>query len=154
MFGIYLKDLPLKAKWLISLVLISFALNHISSTVLLWEVTRNVNSTAKEHFTYKTLTALLRMTHQHTFGHGTMYFITGAFFLFAGWSLRATLLVISLPFLGAWLDIFSWFMLKYGSEKWEILSILSGLTYGVAFATMFFASFHEMWFAKGPSNSK
>lgn len=146
MLGVTLKDFPLRARWLITLVLLSFALNHISSSVLVWEVTRNVDSSAKEHFTYKTLAALLRMTHQHTFGHGAMYFIAAAIFLFAGWSERKTLILITLPFVGAWLDIASWFLLKYSSEKWEILSIFSGTLYATAFAIMFFSCMRQMWF--------
>lgn len=150
MFGITLRGLPLQFRWLLTLVLVSFALNHLSSTALVWEVTRHVNTTAGEHFGYKTLAALLRMTHQHTFGHGTMYFLTGLIFLFAGWPRKATLVIVTLPFVGAWLDILSWFLLKYCSGKWEALSLVSGFLYLTSFAAMFVGCLRQMWWPKPP----
>lgn len=145
MFGITLSGLPRKAKWLVTLLLISYALNHVFSSLLVWEVTRHVDASAKEHFAYKTLAVLLRMAHQHTFGHGTMYFVTSAIFLFAGLGEALTLAVIAAAFAGAWLDLASWFLLKYGSERWEILSVIGGGMYAVSFTVMFFAILFRMW---------
>ena len=147
MQGFNLRDLPLRARWLLTLVLASYALNHLTSAALVWEVTRHVDSTAKEHFAFKSLAVLLRMAHQHTFGHGTMYFVTSGIFLFAGLSDRVTLTLITLPFAGATIDLASWFLLKYGSAKWEWLSVAGGLMYSAAFAAMFLVSFHQMWWA-------
>lgn len=143
-----LMDFPVQYKWLITLLVISFALNHLSSGVLVWEVTRHASSSAQEHFENKTLAALLRMTHQHTFGHGTMYFLTSAIFLLAEFPAGWALAVITLPFAGAWLDIFSWFMLKYSSEQWEYLSMFSGVLYSVSFAVMIFTILRQMWLPK------
>jgi len=148
-FQTRLSDLPLAARWLLTLALASFALNHLFAGWLVFEVTRNVDPSAKEHFAYKTLATLLRMAHQHTFGHGVMFFITGGIFLFAGFGLGTTLALVTLPFLGAWLDLASWFLLKYGSERWEALSMASGAAYSLAFAAMFSGSLWRMW-APGP----
>ncbi|MBI4248572.1 MAG: hypothetical protein HY611_03630, partial [Elusimicrobia bacterium] len=106
-----LQELPIEAKWLITLVLTSFCFNHLAAAALVWEVTRDVAPSAQAHFAYKSFAALLRMTHQHAFGHGTMYFITGAIFLLAGCGRKLTLALITLPFIGAWADVASWFLL-------------------------------------------
>lgn len=145
MFNISLNELPRPAKWLITLVLTSFLLNHLFAALLVWQVTTQVDSSAKEHFAFKTFAVLLRMAHQHTFGHGTMYFITCALFLFAGMPEILTLTLITGAFLGAWLDLASWFLLKYGSERWEILSMVSGGTYAVCFVAMAGITLFQVW---------
>ena len=145
MFGYTLSRLPRKAKHLVSLVLVSYALTHISAVMLIWEVTRHVDATAKEHWAFKTYAVLLRMAHQHTFGHGTMYFVVSAIFLFAGLSERLTLLVITAAFVGAWMDLSSWFLLKHYSANWEYLSYFGGGLYVSAFTTMFFVILYQMW---------
>lgn len=143
--AITLRELPRPAKWLVTLVIISFALNHLFSAWLVWEVTTNVDPSAKEHFAYKTFAVLLRMAHQHTFGHGTMYFITSALFLFAGMPELLALALITGAFLGAWLDLASWFLLKYGSPRWELLSMASGILYAVSFALMAGIILYQTW---------
>lgn len=145
MFGVELYRLPRPARWLITLVLVSFALNHLFAGWLVWEVTNNIDDGAKEHFAFKSFAVLLRMAHQHTFGHGTMYFISGALFLFAGMSEGFTLAVLAAAFLGAWLDLASWFLLKYGSHRWELLSIAGGATYSLAFLAMFTTTLWRTW---------
>ncbi|MBI4424942.1 MAG: hypothetical protein HY554_14515 [Elusimicrobia bacterium] len=145
MNGLELGRLPRSARWLVTLVLLSFALNHLFAFWLVWETTTNVDASAKEHFAYKTFAALLRMGHQHAFGHGTMYFITSALFLLTGLPERFTIPVITAAFLGAWLDLGSWFLLKYGSERWEWLSIASGTAYAAAFLIMLTATLWRAW---------
>ena len=143
--SIKLNTLPLTARWLITLVLVSFALTHLFSMALVWEVTRNVDASAHEHFSYKSLAVLLRMGHQHTFGHGVMYGLTGAIFLFAGASQRWTLAVITGAFFGAWLDLGSWFLLKFYSENWEYLSMFAGGLFSLSFAAMLLLSLRALW---------
>jgi hypothetical protein len=145
MFGIKLADLPRKAKWLVTLVLGSFGLNHLFSAWLVWEVTHNVDAGAKEHFAFKTLAVLLRMAHQHTFGHATMYFITSAIFLLAELSETLVITIVTAAFLGAQMDLASWFLLKYSSERWEILSMIGGLMYSASFLAMTIIILSQMW---------
>lgn len=142
---------PLPARWLATLVLASYAANHAFASWLVWEVTRNAADSAQEHFSYKTLAQLLRMAHQHSFGHGTMYFLVGALFLFAGTSRRTALVLLTLPFLGAWLDIVSWFGLKYGSPRWEWLSIASGSAYSIGFLAMSALILKRAWLHRSES---
>jgi len=148
MFGVTLSRLPRTARWLLTLMLASFALNHLFASAMIWQATRGSEATAKEFFAYKSLEALLRMAHQHVFGHGVMYFLTAGVFLFAGWPERWTLLLITAPFVGAWLDLASWFLLKYGSEKWEYLSAAAGVLFSASFAVMLLASLKELWLAR------
>ena len=74
--------IPLVLIQLIALLLIPALLR---STSRIEDITRAITACIG-----KTLGALLRMGHQHTFGHGVMYFLTAAVFLFAGWPRRAT----------------------------------------------------------------
>jgi hypothetical protein len=145
MFGITLSVLPRKAKWLVTLVLLSFLLNHLFAVLLVREVTTRIDASAKEHFSYKSLAILFRMAHQHAFGHGVMYFITGAIFLFAEVSELLAIGLIGAVFIGSWMDIVSWFLLKYGSARWDLLSMASGATYALAFSAMTGIIFFQMW---------
>ena len=145
MFGISLSTLPRTAKWLITLAIVSFGMTHLFAAALVWQVTTQVDASAKEHFNFKSFAVLLRMGHQHAFGHGTMYFLTGAVFLFAGISEFWTLALITGTFVGAWLDLTSWFLLKYGSERWELLSMVSGTAYAASFAAMAVIILCRLW---------
>ena len=101
MFGVTLSALPRKAKWLATLALTSFALNHLFAVALVWQVTTQVDAGAKEHFSYKSLPVLLRMAHQHAFGHGVMYFVTGGIFLFADAPEWIALVLFTMAFVGS-----------------------------------------------------
>ncbi|HXT01227.1 MAG TPA: hypothetical protein VN915_11165 [Elusimicrobiota bacterium] len=145
MFGVTLSSLPRKAKWLATLALTSFALNHLFAVALVWQVTTQVDAGAKEHFSYKSLPVLLRMAHQHAFGHGVMYFATGGIFLFADAPDWLAMLLFTMAFVGSWFDIAAWFLLKYRSARWELLSQASGTAYAFAFAVMMIVSLFQMW---------
>lgn len=145
-----LSGLPFPFKWLATLMLASYAMTHGLAAILVWEVTTRVDSSAQEHFAYKTFAALLRMAHQHTFGHGTMYFLTGALFLLCGLPNRIAVPVVTGAFLGAWLDHASWFGLKYFSARWELLSMASGAAYAACFAFMAAAILWRMWVPSRP----
>jgi hypothetical protein len=143
--GITLRNLPLKAKWLVTLVLFSFLLNHAFAALLVREVTTQIDKSAKEHFSFKSYAILLRMAHQHTFGHGVMYIITSAIFLLAEVADLLAVVLTTALFFGAWADIAGWFMLKYGSPRWEFLSIAAGTTYASAFLIMTAIIFAQLW---------
>jgi hypothetical protein len=145
MFGISLAALPRKAKWLITLVLCSFLLSHLFAALLVREVTTQIDKSAKEHFSFKSYAILLRMAHQHSFGHGVMYFIASGIFLFADAAEALTIALMTMLFAGSWLDILSWFMLKYGSARWELLSAASGAAYAGAFAAMTGIILYQLW---------
>jgi hypothetical protein len=145
MFGVTLSALPRKAKWLATLALTSFALNHLFAVALVWQVTTQVDAGAKEHFSYKSPPVLLRMAHQHAFGHGVMYLATGGIFLFADAPEWAALALFTAAFVGSWLDIAAWFLLKYRSARWELLSEASGSAYALAFTAMTAISLFQMW---------
>lgn len=137
--------LPRPLRWLLTLLLASFALNLLFSCLLVREVTRETASSAEEYFSYKSAAALLRMAHQHSFGHGVMFFLTGGIFLMAGRGERLSLALVTGAFLGAWLDLASWFLIKYRSGAWEALSAASGLLFTTCFLAMAAISLYEMW---------
>jgi hypothetical protein len=145
MFGITLAALPRKAKWLITLVLISFLLNHLFAVLLVREVTTQIDKSAREHFSFKSFAILLRMAHQHAFGHGVMYFLTSAFFLLAEASEALAIGLMTALFAASWFDILSWFLLKFRTGRWELLSEASGTTYAVVFFVMTGTILYQMW---------
>lgn len=145
MNDLHLSKLPAQAKWLITLMLTSFMMTHLFAAMLVFEVTTHVNSSAKEFFAYKTLASMLRMAHQHTFGHGTMYFLTSAVFLLARPRNAVAIPLITGLFVGAWLDQASWFLLKYSSERWEWLSRAAGTMYGLCFLVIVVLTLTAMW---------
>ncbi len=118
---------------------------HVFALVLVRTVTEAAGS-AQAHFAYRDLTYLLRMSHQHLFGHGAMYFVTGGLFLATPFPEKVKAFAVPLPFLGAALDLASWWLLKYSSVNCELLSVLGGslLTFsflGMALATLWSLTF-------------
>jgi hypothetical protein len=91
---------------------------------------------AQDHFAYRDLIYLLRMSHQHLFGHGVMYFIAGMFFLATPVRERTKAWIVPLPFIGAGLDLAAWWMLKYASSDMEWLSAAGGLLFTASFLGM------------------
>ena len=137
-------DFPLSARLLASAVLVFFTGAHVFA---LW-LSRNVGEaagSAQAHFAYKELIYLLRMSHQHLFGHGTMYFLTGALFLLTDAREKIKIVLPLLPFMGAALDLASWWMLKYGTYDCEWLSILGGTLFTGSFLAMVLVLLRDLW---------
>ena len=57
-------------------------------------------------------------------------------------------LVTAAAFAGAGLDLASWFLLKYYSEKWEYLSMAGGTLYSAAFAVMTIVILYDLYFRR------
>ena len=58
------------------------------------------------------------------------------------------MVLVPAPSVGAWLDLGSWFGLKFLSEKWEYLSMVGGTMFAGSFLAMFCISMYQMWLAK------
>lgn len=144
-----LARLPLNAKLLITTFLASMALNHAFGGWLAWEISHSAAGSAKEHFQYKNLIYLLRMSHQHAFGYGMMYAISGAVFLLSSWPDRLKAALVLAPFLGAMADLASWWMMKYLIGDYEWLSIAGGMIFSLGFALMTLRVLYELWLQKG-----
>ena len=119
---------------------------HVFALLLVRNVTEAAGS-AQAHFAYRDLNYLLRMSHQHLFGHGAMYFITGFLFLATPFPERLKAMVVPLPFLGAALDLTAWWLLKYTPGNWEMLSALAGGFFTFSFLGM---ALSTLWFLARP----
>lgn len=148
--GFALPGLPFSAKLLISAFLVSMAVNHAFAGWLSWEVANSAAGGAKEHFQYKNLEHLLKISHQHAFGHGAMYFLTGAVFLLCSWREKVKAAIVLLPFAGAMTDLASWWLLKYLAGDYEWVSAAGGTLFSLGFSIMFFRIFYELWLVKLP----
>ena len=141
-----LPRLPVSARLLITAFLVSMALNHLFAGGLAWQLSHSELGSIKEHFQYKDLIYLLRMSHQHAFGHGIIYALLGAVFLLSSWPEKLKAAIILTPFLGALLDLSSWWMLKYLAGDYEWLSIAGGIISSLGFAIMTLRILYELWF--------
>jgi hypothetical protein len=144
-----LRELPLSAKALITAFLVSMGLNHGFAGLLSYYIGNSAAGGEKEHFQYKDIVYLLRMSHQHAFGHGVMYTVLGAIFLLSTLPERLKTPLILLPFLGAGLDLAAWWLQKYAAADYEWLSIAGGILFSVGFTVMSVRIFWELWFSKG-----
>ena len=96
----------------------------------------------------------LKWTHIHLFGMSTIFILMGTVvvFLDIGTALRAWL--ISLPFLGIWVDIASMWLKDFFSPVFFWLHIPGGGLFGAIFVFVLVRGLYEMWFATPSSLSK
>jgi hypothetical protein len=142
--GLRMSDFSPGGKALATGVLLFFTGVHGFALWLSHEVGEAAGS-AQAHFSYKDLIYLLRMSHQHLFGHGVMYFLTGALFLTTQGREEVKTAVVLLPFVGAGLDLGSWWLLKYNARDWESLSMISGTLFTASFLYMVVVSLWQLW---------
>lgn len=109
------------------------ALTHLFAAGAIWQATQVAVQGNAAYFRYATLLHLCRMSHQHAFGHGTMYLILGAIALATRASARQKTLGIGLTFAGAVADLASWWLQKFGGPSFEPLSIGGGLAFSSGF---------------------
>ena len=99
----------------------------------------------------KGTTKLAAMTHAHLFGLVTMYTLISALFLFTRLGERLKILILSTAISGGLWDVTSWWLIKYASAKFEIISILSGAMAALGFLTMILFILYETWLGPGLS---
>ncbi|MBI3013068.1 MAG: hypothetical protein HYY63_05520 [Elusimicrobia bacterium] len=144
-----LTRLPVSAKVLITLFLTAVAASHVFSLLLSYHVTHEAFASTEEYFHYQQDTRkLLRMSHQHAFGHGIMYLMLGGILCLSRIKENWKLFLIPLPFLGAGLDQTSWWLLKFRGVEWEILSYIGGGLFSFGVAAISLIILYELWFAK------
>jgi hypothetical protein len=137
-------DFSPAAKLLSTAVLVTYAGVHLFALWLARHVSE-VAGSAQTHFAYRDLTYLLRMSHQHMFGHGTMYFVTGALFLMTDVREGLKRGIVLLPFVGAGMDLGCWWLLKHDARNWEWLSMLGGAIFTGSFLGMVFVLLRQLW---------
>lgn len=141
-----LSALPHSARTLITLMLAAYGLVFIFSAVEVYLKTRVSFSSAQEYFYYMNAAKLAATSHAHFFGHATMYGLTGFVFLWTtlkeGWKTAIIVLALS----SGLLDVPSWWMIKYGGGRYDIVSAVSGVMSVAGWGTMAIRILYEMWF--------
>lgn len=143
-----LENFPGSAKVAITLTLISYALVHLFALLEVYLVTKVTFKTVSEYFFYMTLPKLMATSHAHFFGHGTMYLITSAFFIFSKVSEFWKVIFVTLALSAGLLDVASWWAIKYGGEKYEIFSALAGIMSVVGWGSMTARIIYELWWSE------
>ena len=100
--GLNLTGLPSSAKLLIMFFLTATALTHLFAAGAVWQTTQVTFHGNAEYFRFAKPLHLFRMSHQHAFGHGTMYLLVGAIFLCTHATEWLKVLGVSLTSLGRW----------------------------------------------------
>lgn len=131
-----LADWSPAAKTLVFLYLGATALTHLFAVGAIWQATRVAVNGNAEYFRFAKPLHLFRMSHQHAFGHGTMYLLVGALALATRAPVRAAAFGIGLTFLGALADLASWWLQKYGGPSFEPLSMGGGAAFAAGFALL------------------
>ena len=146
---VVLADFPDSAKMSLTLLLAAYGLVHAMGVGEAYLKSRNDFTSAGEYFYYMSLGKLVATSHAHLFGHGTMYFLTSALFLFSSVSERTKTLLIGLAMSSGLLDVASWWMLKYHGDVWEIFAVLAGILYIFGWGSMAGRMTWEMWRPRG-----
>lgn len=125
---------PVPAKLAVFFFLVAAALTHAFAAGAIWQATRVTYHTNAEYFRYMNLLQLFRMSHQHAFGHGTMYLLVGLLLAATRSPDRVKILGISLTALGALSDLSSWWLQKFLGPSFEPLSMTAGACFAAGFA--------------------
>lgn len=131
-----LSALPAGWKLLIVFYLAAAGLTHAFAFGAIREAVFTAMTGAPEYFRRATLLHLFRMSHQHAFGHGTMYLLLGILGMLTRASESTRVLGVSLCFLGALSDLASWWLQKLGGPSFEPLSIGGGMAFASGFVLL------------------
>lgn len=137
--------LPDSAKVLITLPLVIYGFVHLFALFTVYLQTRVAWTSAEEYFFYMKPWKLSATSHVHLFGHATMYSLVGLAFLFTRVPEKLKIAILATPVISAPLDIYSWWLMKYVSAKFELLSMGSGMLFSLGFLTMAVTTFYEVW---------
>ncbi len=148
MFDFKIREAPLGFKLLVTVFLLGYSLAQILGMTMAYLETRVVNPSAEEYFFYLKPTKLVSLSHPHFFGYATLYFLTGALYLFTEQKRLLKTWLPAVTVLAALLDICTWWGIKYVSAKLEILTAVFGVMFAGGFAIMALTVLYEMWLMK------
>jgi hypothetical protein len=92
----------------------------------------------------QSIKSLTRISHIHLFGISFIFIHTGLIFSFSEIRKGLRLVILALPFLAMWTDIFSWWFTKY-QPIFAYTVIIGGALMGIALAAQILISLYEMW---------
>lgn len=146
--NIRLWELPSSFKLLISLYIAG-----IGAVVAfaLWDAylqTHVVYESGEEYFTYLKQAKLASLTHSHIFGHSTLFFVLLVPFLLTQLKEWQKIGMVLLAFFAIFADPAAWWLSKYVSSGFEVLSMLSGVLFVVTYVIISVAVMYELWLKK------
>ncbi len=137
--------LPDSAKVLITLPLVIYGFVHLLALFTAYLQTQVDWASTEEYFFYMKLSKLSAMSHVHLFGHATMYTLVGLSFLLTRVPEKLKIAVLAIPVVSAPLDVYSWWLMKFISARFEFISMVSGMLFSLGFLTMAVITFYEVW---------
>jgi hypothetical protein len=146
---INLFSLPWTAKITITALLFFYGMTHIVAAVTVYLNTRVLYPSAKEYFFYIKPVRLSALSHAHLMGMATMSFLPALFYTLSRQKSGLSSAIVAITFLGILGDIGSWWLIKYGGDGFEIVSMLSGVFLSGGFAVMALVVFRDLWFERG-----
>jgi hypothetical protein len=143
-----LYSFPWSAKLTVTALLFYYGLTHIIAAVTVYLNTRVIYPSAKEYFFYIKPVRLSGLSHAHLMGMATMTFLPALFYSLSRMKTGWSSMVVAAAFLGILGDIGAWWLIKYGGDGFEIVSILSGILLSGGFAVMACVVFRDLWFKR------
>jgi hypothetical protein len=140
-----LSDLPAAAKLIPTFFLITFFFVHIIALTDAMIQSKVIAKNAHEYFHYMKYSRLLGLSHAHLFGHAVMYTLVATPFAFTNWKEFTKALLITLAMIMAMADVGSWWLIKYFGEEFEIISMVSGMTFTSCFLVMAGKTLKDLW---------
>ena len=132
------------AHWnILSMVVLSFlGLNVLFGLLTAFLVTDGGSAT-DEYFENMTAFKLAKLSHQHFFGYGLLFGILALLALCFVGARKRTIFPIIFGFIFTILDVSSWWMAKYISTGFHLLSLISGSLFSLAFVWLFLLTVKE-----------
>lgn len=91
--------------------------------------------------------SLVRVSHIHLFGISFIFVLTGGIFALSGMDLRWRALLIAIPFISIWIDIGSWWFIRF-KPIFAYTVIVGGALMGLSLISQIVISLWEIWFGK------
>jgi len=140
-----LSQLPPAAKLIPTIFLITFFFVHIIALTDAMIQSKVIAKNVHEYFHFMKYSRLLGLSHSHIFGHTVMYTLVAIPFAFTSWKEFTKALLISLAMIMAVQDVGSWWLIKYFGEEFEIISMVSGMTFTSCFLLMAGKTLKDLW---------
>lgn len=144
-FHYTLNQLPISGRVLITFFVAILGLVHVFALTEVYLQIKVNASSIEEYFSYVPLAKLAAMTHTHLFGHAIMYALVAGLFMFTRVREILKTLILSIAIAGGLWDTASWWLIKYASAKFEVLSMLSGAMAALGFSAMALIILYETW---------